>query len=462
MRNLVLICLDSVRKDVFEQFAPGLGARSDVSYNQCRAASTWSVPSHASMFTGALPSKHGVHSHNLDFSTIDSDETVCASLPDHAKMSISANGFTNAQFGFDSLFDRCLTARHTQRFPAGLDAGEKTVPEILRAAIGHDHPLKSLANGAASKLYWLLDAMPVPQLFDQGATLLQKHALEELDRTSEPFFLFLNFMEAHVPHKHFLGLDRELHDVEYGWTSTRLDLDELNRNRPESLERHVEDVDRFREIYAASVDYLDRQVIELIDSVAKHSSRETTFVVTADHGENLGYPSDEYMLEHTASLSEGLLHVPLVLIDPPGDSCANTEGFVSHLALPDLLVGLANGRVPDLPTDRIPAELVGGGTGVEEGDPFWDRMVRCAYDYEQRRKFEWDSLGNRAVYELEDSRSSWQTLDSEAVDPPEWARDFFDRPITEAKRLAAASAETDGTDDLTESTRRHLEELGYL
>lgn len=462
MRNVVLICLDSVRKDVFDEHAPRLRSRADLSYDQCRAASSWSVPSHASMLTGSLPSDHGVHSHNLDFSTIDPGETAFSDRSGYRTLSVSANGFTNEAFGFDSLFDECLTVRHTQRFPAGLDAGEKSIREIVGASIGHDHAARSLANGVASKLYWLVDALPVPQVFDQGAGLIRRHAREKVAETSEPFFLFLNFMEAHVPHKHFRGFDSSVHAVDSSWSSTRLDYGDLNRNRPESLERNREDVENFRELYAASVEYLDRQVTQLIDSIGDVTSGETTVVVTADHGENLGYPAEDFLLEHTASLSEGLLHVPLVVIDPPSDGCRGGSGFVSHLALPELLSSLAEGTVPDVRRERIPAEIVGGGIDVDADDPFWDRMIRCAYAFDAGEKFEWDSLGTETAYSLDHTRPCWQATESETVDLPQWTRGFFERPIAEAKATAREPGTVGATDDLGDGVRRRLEDLGYL
>ncbi|WP_435159099.1 alkaline phosphatase family protein [Haladaptatus sp. DFWS20] len=60
-RNVLLVCLDTVRADVFGEHANCLHRMADVSFTQCRAASSWTIPSHASMFTGQLPSVHGVH-----------------------------------------------------------------------------------------------------------------------------------------------------------------------------------------------------------------------------------------------------------------------------------------------------------------------------------------------------------------------------------------------------------------
>ena len=65
-RNVVLVCLDTVRKDYFDEYATRLQKLCDVSFEQCRAASSCSVRSHASFMTGELPYRHGIDSYNSD------------------------------------------------------------------------------------------------------------------------------------------------------------------------------------------------------------------------------------------------------------------------------------------------------------------------------------------------------------------------------------------------------------
>lgn len=70
--NVILLCLDSVRKDDFDTHMSSTLEMATEEYDQMRAASSWSVPSHASMLTGKIPSESGVHSGNQNFDTIDS------------------------------------------------------------------------------------------------------------------------------------------------------------------------------------------------------------------------------------------------------------------------------------------------------------------------------------------------------------------------------------------------------
>jgi len=74
--DLVLVVLDTLRRDQLSTWAdldgggvptPTLTALADAGarFDQAWATSPWSVPSHASLFTGQLPSKHGASSDHL-------------------------------------------------------------------------------------------------------------------------------------------------------------------------------------------------------------------------------------------------------------------------------------------------------------------------------------------------------------------------------------------------------------
>lgn len=415
MRNVVLICLDTVRKDVFDEHAPRIRARADRSYEQCRAASSWSIPSHASMMTGTLPHQHGVHDHNRDFSGIAASDTFLADLPDHHTTGVSANVYASSGFGFDRMFDDFRDVSPDSRFPDGIHVGRfgyehrgegaKKFLSFAAACLTHDYPVKSLLNGAAVELDKALASLPVPKLLDEGASIIAREGVKTAESCPQPFFMFTNFMDAHAPLRHVRGYDRSLHDAPNTWSTADYDKWELNSDKAEGLERNREHVEHHRGLYRAAIDYLDRTVVAFMDDVQAATDRETTFVITADHGENLGFPADDYLVGHDSSLSEGLLHVPLCVVNAPearesppagetseggpGDDTTLVSGYVSHLQLGDLLVGLAHGELPDVTRDRIPAELVGSSIAQPPEDPeYWNRMLRCVYDGGE--KIEWD------------------------------------------------------------------------
>ncbi|MFB6189551.1 MAG: sulfatase, partial [Halapricum sp.] len=218
-RNVVVFCLDSARKDVFDAAVSRLSERADVSFEQCRAASSWSSPSHASMFTGRLPSEHGVHVHDRSFSKLDRSETFLDEMPDHEAIGISANVFVSSTYGFDSWFDEFVEVSTGKRFTDGIDpnafyvesdaTGLRRHASFVRASLADDHPLASLANGTLATLNVLTRDAPIPKLLDEGANTIVRESKRLTDAATEPFFLFTNLEDTHMPHRPVWGYDRE-------------------------------------------------------------------------------------------------------------------------------------------------------------------------------------------------------------------------------------------------------------
>lgn len=463
MRNVVLVCLDSVRKDTYDDHAPRLNRRADWSFPQARAASSWSVPSHASILTGDLPHQHGIHTHNRSYSHLDRRDTFLDELPFHETIGVSANVFAGEEFGFDAPFDTFETISNTCAYPSGLDVEDFVTDEsidhpiraFLSDSLRHDHRLQSLANGSLAFLDDLVTGKPVPNLLDNGSKAVLRQSRRTVSETDEPFFLFLNLMDAHTPLRPLLGFDSSRYDVPATYTTTEHNVWELMDN----VEDHASYIEHWRSLYAAAVEYLDRLVSQFVTWLSKTTDLETTVVVTADHGENLGYPHEDGCVRHKSSLSEGLLHVPLAVLNPPSTNQPPTEGFLSHLDLGDLLVGLALDECLDLRRTRIPAEVVGLSAGPEPPDdrPYWDRMIRCAY--EDNTKYVWDSLGVQSVYRIHSGRPSYEQRIDTGVDIPDWATGLFEEDIVASKE--AAMADPDGPNRVSAATEARLEHLGY-
>jgi arylsulfatase A-like enzyme len=478
MRNVVLICLDTVRKDYFDEYAPRIRERAEVSFEQCRAASSWSVPSHASMMTGRLPSQHGVHDHHRDFSHLSREDTFLADLPEHFATAVSANVYASSAFGFDWMFDDFCEVSPDCRFPNGMHVGRfgydyegSEVGKYLafaREAVQDEYPLESLANGAAVAFERFSEWLPFPKLLDDGANIIAREGVKTVRDSPEPLFLFTNFMDAHAPLRHTFGYDRSLHSASNTWHSEQFDNWDLNQRGKEGFETNRRDVALHREVYGAAIDYLDRKVVQFVENVQAATDEETTFVITADHGENLGYEAEDYMFGHDSSLSESLLHVPLYIVNPPAgcDYDAQEQGYFSHLRLGELIVGLASGETLDVFDERIPAELVGSSNANPPGDAdYWNRMLRCVYGVDgPEEKVEWDSLGDSDRYELDHDRPCWQRRVEEDVPYKDLDTEFFDEEISAYKRRAErdeAEAEGKGP-DVDEATQDRLQDLGYL
>lgn len=465
-RNVVVLCLDSVRKDFFDDFATRIRSRADLSFEQCRAASSWSVPSHASMISGKLPSEHNIHSHNKHFNNLSKENTIFGDLVGHVSLGASANVYASSAYGFDHYFDSFYDFRQSNRFPSALDPSDLTESglrkhwQFIRKSLVHDRTIESLLNGFIPKINKSSKSSRfIPRLFDDGTKTVLNQSECQIASAEEPFLSFCNLMESHIPHCSTRGYDGDLYpNVSKSWKSDEYDVWDLcETDHPDYWKKR-------REIYSATVEYLDKRIINFIENVQATTRRETTIVITSDHGENHGTIVDGELANHKSSLSEGLLHIPLEIVNPPR-AVAMTIGDlqerpISHLKLRKILESLALDK--PLETSEwgmvLSAEIVGMSEGPDPPDNYnyWDRAIRCCIRDEE--KVTWDSRNMVERYKIDDSNPNWQLRDAEIDSPPSWAAEQFKKPIDEYKRQADL---LEGESQVSDDVESRLESLGY-
>lgn len=464
-KNVVVFCLDTVRKDCFDEYATCLKSRSDISFDRWHASSSWTVASHGTMFSGNLPHESGINVTNWDIGSLSIDDTFVSDLRDFKTIAGSANEFLTPSYGADRLVDEFIVSSPYRRFADGMDIAEfsrkhehvDSLPRaFLRSAVTHDSPVKSLLNGVSVKIRNVLRDAPVPTVFDDGARMLCKKLARALSQTDEPAFVYVNLMEAHGPHSPSIFYDGGLYSGPSGWSSAKLpDQAFLPRENV-----NPDDLHRFRELYTSALDYLDRIVSDTIDEMRSVLEGDTTFVITADHGENLGYEADNYRVGHESSLSEGVLHVPMEIINPPNDP-PDISSLYSHRDFSELVSGLARNEWQIKPRDVVVAERIGtamgrkGVAGSEDGTEI-DRTIRAGIT--GREKYVWDSTGRQEKFQLDDQDPSYQQfIAGEATIPEQICAEFE----TDIGAVRSEGNEDDG-DDPPEKSLKRLEDLGYL
>lgn len=289
--NVVWLVLDSVRADAL---SCGGGARrttpyldrlaaEGVLYERAFSASSWTLPSQASMFTGLLPRRHGATRENLHLD--DRFTTLAELLLEHGyrTLGISANPYVSAQ---------CNTAQGFQRF-------------VLHP-VGRSPKRSLLIHLAKERLH----------LTDYGARDANATAREwvhESVAAGEPFFLFINYMEAHWYFGSTPGLGR--------WFKQRGALRRalgVSQNFGAYLrgtaDKSPENFRLLRLLADGDLTYLDSRVGELVEYLRSLGILDNTLlIVTSDHGDEFG---EHGLLAHTFGLYNTLLHVPLIIRCP--------------------------------------------------------------------------------------------------------------------------------------------------
>lgn len=453
MRNVALVVLDTVRTDVFRERASRLQSMADCSARRCYAASHYTLPSHASMFTGKLPSVHGVTSKNPTYTGLSRSDAFLSDLP-HKSIGVTANGgFLSADRGFDTFFDRLVSFNGSAvRFPSGLDPAEfievnnkqgiNKIFSYLRASVDDNILGPSLGNALFAKLSDATTGTVLPRFGDYGANTVAETAVEVVEKQMEPVFLFTNMIDAHGPLEAVRGWGST---VANSWYSNQHHSWEIANSDPftKKFENYIQN---YRELYGDAIEYLDRRVAAFVRKLRARTEGETTVVVTADHGEELKY-SGEIGFGHL-DLSAPILDVPLLVINAPNREFTDP---VSHLDLRNLLIALATeSSLPELSRECVPAEKHGHIKTPKRNREYWDRSVRAVID--GTKMYRWDTLGTSEKFELGVSSAE---LTADDITIPSWASEQFKVPFDEV----ATSGETDIGNSGVAS---QLRDLGYL
>jgi len=448
-RSVVFVLSDTLRSDRlgidggpahtprFDAFAAG-----GLHFTAATSQAPWTKPSVATLFTGLLPSTHGVVSHpalRRDGQRLESD--VLGVRHHTLAESLAAAGYQTAAFVSNPWLQRKL----------GFDQGFETWDE-------------SMADNATP---------------GERVTAAGLRWLREREGDPRPFFLYLHYMDAHSPYHGVpaatLAARREAlaADARPLTPDARREIASIARDahgRPLADQGVEPSLAVMELVYDVGVERFDHAFGVLLDGLERRDDwGELAVVVTSDHGEALferGYR------EHGFGLHGDEISVPLAARLPG----VPTRGAIScPVGLIDLRRTLC---------DYLGVECLGDDQGTSLFSPdaaASDRLVvsesvvgrphnRAVRDARYKLLFEPD--GSAAVepggasgspvrfYDLADDPGETHDLAAEGV--PEPLRERFERLRTAAEASSAgprAEAETTGLDD---ATRRRLEALGYL
>jgi arylsulfatase A-like enzyme len=319
--NVLLVVLDTVRADHSSLYGyprpttPTLQrlARGGIRFERARAAAPWTLPSHASLFTGRWP-------HELAVKWLTPWRGNFPTLAEY----LGARGYATAGFvantlycSYDTGLDRGFT-HYEDYVLQGLSPFRTTcLGDLALNALAHlvQKVGGSLDPGAVRA--WqesLLRMVLTPDHLKRDAGLINRQVIDWLSRRPEPgrpFFVFLNYMETHAPYllpagaPYRFGLKPQSpadHQVLDQWPY----LDKLELTQ------------RYRTLAQDSYDnclaYLDERLGELLDELQRRGALDQTLViVTADHGEGLG---EHGLFDHGESLYRPEIRVPLVMVPP--------------------------------------------------------------------------------------------------------------------------------------------------
>ena len=312
---MVLAVLDTVRADHLSCYGyprrttPAIDALAERGdrYAEARSTSSWTLPSHASMLTGRFPFHHGAQARKdpasgqvidaLPLREVAPDGSPMPTLAEvlggegYQCFAVVANGgYLGVRFGLDRGFDE-----YSEKPP---DGRPRRAREVNRLALG---------------------------------------MLEGRD-PARPFFLFLNYMDAHRPYNvAALPAEREAELPAADPADTIELLNELVvtvLETDEAVDPAL--VERILTHYDRGIAHGDLAIEGLVSWLeAAGEWDRTLFIVTSDHGEFFG---EHDLAEHSKDIYEPGVRVPLVVRNPGQRSGRVIDEPVSVVQIPCLVV----------------------------------------------------------------------------------------------------------------------------
>ena len=341
--NVLLITMDTVRADHLPMYGytsdttPHLRefAREATLYHRAIAAADMTLPAHASIFTGLYPGWHGAYlappAYPGGRPLPQQDVTLAQLLQENGyrTAAVVANwAYLNERLGLAKGFGEYDSHR-----PVQLANSERpfylstAIREMLGLAVSTDE----------------FDARVL------RAEDINQRALAWLSRTDRggPFFLFLNYMDAHVPYipespfdSRFPGKDRHF----TAWTdyeNVRRAVLRSRHNLSEPEKRH------FVSQYDGGIAYMDLEIAKLLDELrARRLYDNTLIIITSDHGEAFG---EHNLMEHaTGFLYQDQVHVPLFIKYPGQHEAQESNALASEVDLMPTVLDVATIPSPQL------------------------------------------------------------------------------------------------------------------
>lgn len=351
--NVLLLVLDTVRAWNLGWYGYGrpttplLDRRVEqgVVFDRALAPAPWTLPSHASIFTGRYPA-------DLSAGWVTPLDGAAPTLAEVLAQAGYATG------GFVANYRYAGASTGLSRGFSHYDDYPATLFEGLRM-LGLSR--KVLRNGSLAE--WLAQH----RLFESKyAEQVNREFLDWVDaRTGRPFFGFINYIDAHAPY-----LPPAPYDTMF---NPAADGERLSEQYVAGVERAFGRgpipgglLTEYLDGYDGSLRYQDAQIDSLLNMLARRGRLANTIVVlTSDHGEHFG---EHGLVQHGNSLYLPLLHVPLVVLAPgrvPDGFRVEAPTSLTNLAATILdLAGVSNRSIPG----RSLAKLWGPDSAVVVAD----------------------------------------------------------------------------------------------
>ncbi len=351
--NILVVVLDCVRAADFIGGSPGITGmpfaeelrRESVVFPRAISPAPWTIPSHASLFTGLPPWETGCHwKGDLRLSSQIPRLSSALAAAGYRSMSLSANPVIEPSFGLLDGFQQAAWSGWWEPF---VRFSTPRPPHVLpRSENGHRSRLAAIRRGPVDRLIKKVRPTIIqhPSMLVAGNRVV--HGLLEergpgvrdigqwIEPTfqewvarvppDQPVFAFVNLLDAHEPY----FPDESVRQGLAGWkefAATRQDpVAWMNGDWKATPENFA----LMHRLYREMIVSMDRRLRSIVDTLKVTSRWENTaMVLTGDHGQAFG---EHGTLFHFFRVDEQLVRVPMWLRLPHAEQAGTVaKGWAS-------------------------------------------------------------------------------------------------------------------------------------
>jgi arylsulfatase A-like enzyme len=291
--TVIVISLDTTRPDHLSAYGydrettPTLArlASEGALFTNARTTTSWTLPSHMSLFTG-LPA--GLHDVVIDFKVLDEGRRTMGEVFQDAgyrTLGVFSGPYVHGHYGFDR----------------GMDYYERGTQEPML----FDIPVAQRNIQMGTREHTSHREVTSPRIVDRALNLL---AIDDADRN----FVFLHFFDPHYDFRAPPKIARRFTDPAYAGTISGNGI----ASDPDLLRGEIDEADRaqVRALYDAELAFVDQNIARLLAELeAMGRLDDALIVVTSDHGEEFW---ENGRFGHRAGLRDEVLRVPLIVWGP--------------------------------------------------------------------------------------------------------------------------------------------------
>ncbi|MFX0139910.1 MAG: sulfatase, partial [Candidatus Hodarchaeota archaeon] len=339
--NIVLIVADCVRAQNMSIYGydrdttPMLKKiiSNFVLYQNSISPSMWTLPSHASMFTSTYLSTHELikEGDKLKQSLITMAEIL--KRAGYVTIGFCRNPFVSNFTGLDRGFNIFYGYNNYKSYKTLLYELINERARRLRKISNNENIYKKI-NHNLNKQTYFLDNFKKTNIFkkifwkvtefsDKSAKKTNNMVYKTINKIKKrPFFMFIHYNEAHIPYvipkkykEKFLDKNQKKIAWQVNQDHIKFYLQKIRMNKSDFLV--------LKSLYDGAINYLDKRIYDMFMYLKnKNLLDNTLFIVTSDHGENLG---EHNLLFHLFSLYDTLIKVPLLIKYPDNKKFSNID-----------------------------------------------------------------------------------------------------------------------------------------